>query len=69
MENELNEMIEFYQQEKIQIHIELFSGKYYNGLIIENSKNHIIILDRKIGKVYIAFSEVKIIEKFIGRNR
>jgi hypothetical protein len=68
MESELTKMIDFYQQNKTQVHIEILSGKYYNGLILENSEKHIIILDRVIGEVFLLLSEIKIIEKFMGRG-
>jgi len=66
MESELDKMINFYMNNKIGVHIETVSDKFYNGLILENSNKHIVLLDRKIGEIFILLSEIKLIEKFLG---
>lgn len=58
------EKIEFYQDNKIKIHIETRDLQFYNGLIIEHSDKHLIILDRYVGQVFIYFQEITSFEKF-----
>lgn len=57
--------IEFYFTKKIKVHIDCYSGRYYNGEIIEinSTKKFIIIKDRVLGELPIMFEEIQNIEK------
>lgn len=65
MKEQKETKIEFFFEEKLKVHIDCFSGRFYNGGIIEiNSKKCFIILnDRVIGETPIMFEEIKNIEK------
>lgn len=62
--NELYEKAEFYLKNKVTVHIETNGGRYYNGLIIECSDKHIILLDRVLGETFLLLSEIAILEKY-----
>ena len=61
--NELKEKVEFYLTNKISVHIETYSNRFYNGLVLECSNKHLLLLDKVLGKIYITFSEIIILEK------
>jgi len=56
----------FYFDREEVIHIDTYSGKFYNGKIVGVQENYIIVNDRKIGEIPVAFSEIKLIDKFRG---
>ena len=60
MENE-NEYkrAEFFFNKKIIVHVIKTSGTFYNGLILEISKDFFIINDRVNGKQFVFFNELK----------
>lgn len=55
----------FFFDDKIKVHIDCYSGRYYNGEIFEiNSKKSFIILnDRVLGETPIMFEEIQNIER------
>jgi len=63
-DNEMIEVLEFYFNRKITIHIDTFSDAFYNGLILEFSKTMIVIDDRILGEVPISISDIKVLERF-----
>ena len=66
--NELNDMAKFLFEKKISCHIDTLDNEFYNGLIIEIHNTFILINDRVLGETPIAFSNIKNIEKFRGRE-
>ena len=56
--------VEFYLKEKIKVHIETKSNSFYNGLILECADEHLILIDRYLGRVYIYFFEITKFERF-----
>lgn len=58
------EKAEFYLSRKTNIHIKKENGQFYNGLIIECSDTHLIILDRVLGEIFVSFSEIKKVEPY-----
>lgn len=70
MENE-NEYkrAEFFFNKKIIVHVIKTSGTFYNGLILEISKDFFIINDRVNGKQFVFFNELKKpIEPYINKT-
>jgi len=59
----MKQKIDFYLRNKIQIHIETANGRFYNGLILECSNNHLILLDKVLGEIFLMFSEINVLEK------
>ena len=60
----MNERLNFYFKNKITVHIVNNNEQFYNGLIIEISDKHLILLDRVLGEVFIDYREIKIIEPY-----
>lgn len=66
--NEFENKAQFYFSKKITVHIETYRDKFYNGLIIEISKDLIILNDRVLGEIPISFNEIKVIDKFLDKD-
>lgn len=64
----MNEIAKFLFENKITAHIDTLDLDFYNGLIIELHPSFIVVNDRVIGKTPIAFSEIKLIERFRERG-
>jgi len=62
--NEINDIIQFLFENTIPAHIDTLDNIFYNGLIIEIKETFIVVEDRINGKLPIAISEIKTIEKF-----
>ena len=62
--NEMKDMANFLFTKKITTHIDTKDNSWYNGLIIELHETFLVINDRVIGTSPVAFSEIKIIERF-----
>ncbi len=60
----MKQKVEFYLINKIKVHIETDNDRFYNGLILECSENHLVIFDRVLNEVFISFSEITLFEKF-----
>jgi hypothetical protein len=65
MKDQKETKIEFFFEQKLKVHIDCYSGRFYNGEIIEiNSEKYFIILkDRVLGETPIMFEEIQNIEK------
>ena len=62
--NEWNERLKFFLDNKIKIHIDLKDGIFLNGFIIKNIKENIwIILEDKLGEVFIFVKDIKILKQ------
>ena len=68
MINEMKEMIDFFFNKRITTHIDTIDGGFFNGLIMEVHENFLILNDRMLGETPIAFSNIKIIQRFRGRE-
>jgi len=66
--NEMNELVQFLFDNKITTHVDTKDGGFFNGLIIELHKTFIVLHDRVLGETPIAFSEIKTIERFRGKD-
>jgi hypothetical protein len=62
--NEMKDVAKFLFKKKTTTHIDSKDGGFYNGLIMELHETFIVLLDRVLGEIPIAFSEIKLIEKF-----
>lgn len=52
---------EFYKSKEIAVHIST-ADRFYNGLIIDVSEERLILLDEKLGEMFLLFCEIKFIE-------
>ena len=66
--NEMNDVAKFLFENKITCHIDTKDGGFYNGLILELHETFIVVNDRMLGETPLSFSEIKIIEKFRGKE-
>lgn len=64
MDNELTKRAHFYFQNKTIVHIETNQRRFHNGLIVEISKDHLILLDKFAGEIILFFSEILILDKY-----
>ena len=57
--------IEFFYENNLKVHIDCYTGRYYNGGIMEinQEKGFIILRDRVLGETPIMFEEIQNIEK------
>ena len=59
------EMIDFYLQKGIKVHVKLSTGKFYNGYFVEWENASVIKFnDRVVGEIYVFVSQVEDIEEF-----
>jgi len=69
MENDtITKKVEFYFKRRLQVHLTKKSRQFYNGLIIEYSKNHLILDDKVVGETYIEISEIFNLEPYKARG-
>lgn len=50
---------DFFKNKKVDVHISLKSGRFYNGKILDTEGDFIIMVDKKLGEVPIFFNEIK----------
>jgi len=62
------EKAKYYLSKDLDVHITLDNGFFYNGKILEINDERIILLDIKVGEVYISLFEVNSIEPFRERE-
>lgn len=65
---ELKRRIELFFEKKINVHIDTFDGKYYNGLILELGSDFIFMQERVLGNTFILFSQIETLEPYKGRE-
>ena len=69
-ETELNEKLDFYIQEKVKIHIDLFDGTFLNGFVIKNSRENVWWMQEdKIGQVFVFVKDISRLEQFRGGKK
>lgn len=66
--NELIQIAQFLFEKRITTHIDTKNNDFFNGLIIEFNETFIVINDRMLGLTPIAFSDIKTIERFRGKE-
>ncbi len=59
----LYENLEFYKKHNIAVHIVRKDGRFYNGLVLELTKDFLILDDEKLGALPIQFLEIDTLEK------
>ena len=65
--NEINDTkrrVELFFENKINVHIDTFDNRFYNGLILEIGSDFLLIFERVLGKTFVLFSEIKVIEPY-----
>jgi hypothetical protein len=62
--SEVKTIAEFLFLNKINTHIDTFDERFYNGHILVFKEEIIIIDDRVLGQIPLAFSTIKFIRKF-----
>lgn len=60
----IREKAEYYFSKKEIVHIKKFNKTYYNGLLKDVSNDFLIIIDRKVGEVFVSLSEIEDFDKF-----
>lgn len=61
---ELKRRAELFFEHKINVHIDTFEKKYYNGLILEIGSDFLFIHERLIGKTFVLFSQIETLEPY-----
>ena len=56
--------INFYLEKKTKVHIETKDKRFYNGILLECSDEHIILVDRYAGEMFFPLSEITLIELY-----
>lgn len=70
MENDMiRKKAEFFLEKKINVHIQKRNGQFYNGLVLECSSEHLVMIDRKVGELIIFFSEITKFEPYKGEGK
>jgi hypothetical protein len=63
---EIKGKLEFYKSSNVSVHITLYSGKWFNGIIIALEENRVILDEEKLGEHPIYFSEIADIQRRIA---
>jgi len=64
--NDMITKLEFYLENKKQLHISCINGIFYNGYILDltSNKNLMVFMDKKLGEVPILFEEILRVDPF-----
>lgn len=68
MNDEMRELISYFKDNKIAVHIEKGNGRFYNGVILEFEGDMLVLDDRKLGAMPIYLIEINYIEKMAGET-
>ena len=60
--------VELFFENKINVHIDTFDNRFYNGIILELGSDFLLIFERVLGKTFILFSEIRNIEPYKERE-
>ena len=60
----IREKVNFFFKNRIYVHIVKTDKQFYNGLILEHSDKHLILIDRVVGKVFVFYSEIEKLENY-----
>jgi len=55
----IRETLEHYYSKDIPIHIELYSGKWFNGKIVQVHEDRFLFNEEKFGEMLILFERIK----------
>ena len=67
-ENEMNERIQFFLENKVKVHIELLDRTFLNGFFIKQSRADVWLLNEiKLGEVFVFTKDISVLEQF--RNK
>ena len=58
------DVLNFYYERNVIIHIDTSDGKFYNGIVISIKENILVLNDRILGEVAIHIDNIKNMEKF-----
>lgn len=65
-----NEKLNIFLNNKIRVHIDLFDGTFLNGTIIKKVKEDVwLILEDKLGEVFIFVRDIKILKQNLEVNK
>ena len=66
-ESKMKERIQFFLENNVNIHIELFDGTFLNGIFIKQSKENVWVLKEvKLGETFIFLEDIDRLEQFRG---
>jgi len=65
-----NEKLNIFLNNKIKVHIDLNDGTFLNGFVIKKVKENIwLILEDKLGEVFVFIRDIKILKQNLEVNR
>lgn len=65
---EIQKRVLYFYKEKVDIHVKMKSGYFYNGKILEVSENDFFIfIDAKLGEMPLFFIDIKNVERYLER--
>ena len=62
--NETKRRVELFFQNKINVHIDTFDNRFYNGIILELGSDFLLMHERVVGQTFVLFSQIKDIEPY-----
>lgn len=63
-EQNLIEKASYYASKEIVVHLSLVGERFYNGLIVDVNDMRILLLDKKLGEVYVPIGEINEVSPF-----
>lgn len=67
--NEMNERLQFFLDNNIKVHIDLFDGIFLNGFIVRNSKENVWIMnEEKLGEMILFTKSIAKLQQFMERK-
>lgn len=68
--NDMKNSLNFFLKNKIKVHIDLLDGTFLNGFLVTYFKSNkcYLLEEVKLGKVYVFFNQIKVVEQFIERS-
>ncbi len=66
---ELTRQISYFKEHHLSVHIEKYSGRFYNGFILEFQSDMLILDDEKLGAIPVYFIEIKFLEKRLPNEK
>jgi len=66
--NEMFNVLNFYLERNILIHIDTSDGKFYNGTIISITESLVILDDRVVGEVPISIPSITNLERYKNKE-
>ena len=64
-DNDMNERIQFFLENKVKVHIELLDGTFLNGFFIKQSREDVWLLNEiKLREVFVFIKDISVLEQF-----